>query len=67
MPPAPHHLSLLYSDLTEDHKRPIVDNLSVSLPLTVCFDAVELWGRGPCGVRSWYRAVRIPLPAAPPA
>jgi len=67
LPPAPHHLSLLYSDLTEGHKRPIIDNLSVSLPLTVCFDAVELWGRGSRGVRSWYRAARIPLPGAPPA
>ena len=67
LPPSPHHLSLLYSDLTEGHKRPIIDNLSVALPLTVCFDAVELWGRGSRGVGSWYRAVRIPLPGAPTA
>jgi 2'-5' RNA ligase len=42
LPPAPH-LSLLYSDMTEDCKRPIIADLGVSLPLTACFDAIELW------------------------
>jgi non-ribosomal peptide synthetase component E (peptide arylation enzyme) len=62
-PPAAH-LSLLYSDMAEDHKAPIIANLGVSLPLTVCFDAIELWGRDPRGVRSWYRAARAPLSGA---
>jgi hypothetical protein len=58
--PAPH-LSLLYSDTTEDRKRPIIADLGVALPLTACFDAIELWGRDPQGVHSWYRAARVPL------
>lgn len=57
------HLSLLYSDMTEDHKRPIIAELGMSLPLTVCFDAIELWVRDRRGVRSWYRAARVPLSA----
>jgi 2'-5' RNA ligase len=64
LPPAPH-LSLLYSDMTEDRKRPIVAGLGLSLPLTACFDAIELWGRDLRGVRSWYRAARVPLSGAP--
>ena len=66
LPPAPH-LSLLYSDITGERKRPIIHTLSVTLPLTVCFDAVELWGRHPQGVPSWYRAARVPLPDRPTA
>jgi 2'-5' RNA ligase len=62
-PPAPH-LSLLYSDMTEDRKRPIIADLGLSLPLTCWFDAVELWGRDSQGVRTWYRAARIPLSQA---
>ena len=62
--PAAPHLSLLYSDMTEDRKRPIIADLGISLPLTVCFDAIELWGRDPRGVRSWYRAARVPLSAS---
>ncbi len=62
LPPAAH-LSLLYSDMTEEHKGPIIHDLGVSLPLAVCFDAVELWGRDPRGVGSWYRADRVPLAA----
>lgn len=62
LPPEPH-LSLLYADMAEDRKRPIIDNLGISIPLTVCFDAVELWGRDSRGAGSWYRAARIPLPA----
>jgi hypothetical protein len=64
LPPAPH-LSLLYSDMTEVHKRSIIADLGLSLPLTCCFDAIELWGRDPQGVRSWYRAARVPLSEAP--
>ena len=63
LPPAPH-LSLLYSDMAEVCKRPIAAGLGLSLPLTACFDAVELWGRDPRGVRSWYRAARVPLAGA---
>lgn len=63
LPPAPH-LSLVYSDMTADRKRPIIADLGVPLPLTVCFDAIELWGRDPRGVRSWYRAAGVPLSAA---
>jgi 2'-5' RNA ligase len=63
LPPAPH-LSLLYSEMTEKRKRPIIAGLGVPLPLTACFDAIELWGRDPRGVRSWYRAARVPLSAA---
>jgi hypothetical protein len=63
LPPAPH-LSLLYSDMTEDRKHPIIADLGLSLPLTCCFDAIELWGRDPQGVRSWYRAAWLPLSGA---
>jgi 2'-5' RNA ligase superfamily len=63
LPPAPH-LSLLYSDMAEDRKRPIIADLGLSLPLTCCFDAIELWGRDPRGVRGWYRAARVPLSGA---
>jgi 2'-5' RNA ligase len=65
--PLPHvpHLSLLYSDMTEERKRPIIGGLDIALPLTVRFDAVELWVRERQGVRSWYRAVQVPLPGPP--
>lgn len=59
------HLSLLYSDLAEEHKRPIIDSLDISLPLTVRFDAVELWARDSQGVPGWYRTVRMPLSGVP--
>jgi len=55
------HLSLLYSNMTEEHKGPVICNLGVSLPLTVRFDAVELWVRDARGVDSWHRAARVPL------
>jgi 2'-5' RNA ligase len=66
LPPAPH-LSLLYSGLTDERKRPIIDALGVTLPLTVRFDAVDLWGRDPRGVHSWYHVARVPLPGMPTA
>jgi 2'-5' RNA ligase superfamily len=61
--PLPHlpHLSLLYSDLAEERKRPIIGGLDIALPLTARFDAVELWVREPRGVRDWYRVVHVPL------
>jgi hypothetical protein len=61
LPPAPH-LSLLYSDMTGEHKDPLIRDLGVSLPLAVYFDAVELWVRDPRGIDSWHRAARVPLP-----
>lgn len=66
IPPAPH-LSLLYSGLTEEHERPIIHALGVTLPLPVRFDAVDLWGHDLRGVRSWYRIARVPLPGMPTA
>jgi hypothetical protein len=39
----------------------IDDRIGIRLPLTVSFDAVELWARDPCGVRSWYRVARAHL------
>jgi len=59
--PSPYvpHLSLLYSDLTEEQKRPIIDSIDIPVPLTVRFDAVELWARDHPEVRSWYRVARV--------
>lgn len=59
--PGHPHLSLLYSDMTDERKRPVIHGLGISLPLTVRFDAIELWVRDPRGVRSWYRVARTPL------
>lgn len=61
--PSPYvpHLSLLYSNITEEHKRPIIDNIGISLPLTVRFDAVELWAQDPRGVTKWYRVAQTIL------
>ena len=55
------HLSLLYSDVPEATKRAIVSGLGIPLPLTVRFDAVELWARDDPEVRSWYRVARVAL------
>jgi 2'-5' RNA ligase len=65
--PSPYrpHLSLLYSDLTEEQKRPIIDTIDILLPLTVHIDAAELWVRGHPEVRNWYRTARMPLGASP--
>lgn len=60
LPPAPH-LSLLYSNMTEEHKDPVIRDLGIPLPLAACFDAVELWVRDPRGIDSWHRAARVPL------
>jgi 2'-5' RNA ligase len=61
--PSPYlpHLSLLYSDIPEKDKHSLVHRIRIRLPLTVRFDAVELWARDPRGVCSWYRIVRVPL------
>jgi hypothetical protein len=61
--PSPYlpHLSLLYSDIPEKDKQSLIDRIGVRLPLTVWFDAVELWARDPRGVRSWYRVARVAL------
>jgi 2'-5' RNA ligase len=65
--PSPYmpHLSLLYSDLTEEQKRPIIENIDILLPLTVRFDAAELWVRGHPEVHNWYRTAWVPLGTSP--
>jgi 2'-5' RNA ligase len=55
------HLSLLYSDVTEEQKRPIIDALDIALPLTIHLDAVELWADDHLGVRGWRRVSRVPF------
>lgn len=60
-------LSLLYAEIPEDRKGSIIDGLGIALPLTVRFDAVELWMRDPRGVRSWRRHARVPLAGVPDA
>ena len=61
--PSPYlpHLSLLYSDIPEEDKHSLIESIGIRLPLTVCFDAVELWARDPRGVHSWYRIARVAL------
>ena len=61
------HLSLLYSDIPERQKQPIIDTLEIPLPLTVSFDAIELWAREDLQVDGWYRVAREPLPGPSPA
>jgi 2'-5' RNA ligase len=53
------HLSLLYSDIPEAPKHAIIDSIDISLPLTVPFDAVELWARTDPEVHGWYRVARL--------
>lgn len=55
------HLSLLYSDIPEAAKQAIIDSIGIPLPLTVRFDAVELWARDDPQVRGWYRVARVAL------
>jgi 2'-5' RNA ligase len=61
--PSPYlpHLSLLYSDIPDQDKQSLVGRIGIRLPLTVRFDAVELWRRDPRGVCSWYRVARAQL------
>jgi len=56
------HLSLLYSDVTEDQKPSIIDTIDIPLPLTARFDAVELWARDQPEVHSWYRVAQVRFP-----
>jgi 2'-5' RNA ligase len=57
------HLSLLYADIAEEHKRPIIDALGIQLPLTIRIETAELWADHPAGVPSWHRLARVPFPA----
>jgi 2'-5' RNA ligase len=61
------HLSLLYSDIPEEQKHPIIDTINILLPLIVRFDAIELWARRDLEVAGWYRVAREALPGPPPA
>lgn len=54
------HLSVLYSEISEERKRPTIDSISTGLPLTIRFDAIELWVATP-EVRDWYRVAKIPF------
>lgn len=55
------HLSLLYSGLTEEQKRPVIESLDVPLPLTIRIAAAELWAGDHEDVRGWRRVARVPL------
>jgi 2'-5' RNA ligase len=54
------HLSVLYSEISEERKRPMIDSIGIGLPLTIRFDAIELWAATP-EVRDWYRVAKIPF------
>ena len=60
-PPYMPHLSLLYCDLAPEHRSPRRAAIQVPLPLTVRFDAAELWIHGQRGVSAWRPAARVPL------
>jgi len=60
-PPYMPHLSLLYSDLTPEQKEPLLAAIQIPLPLTVRFDAAELWIHDRHGVSNWHPAARVPL------
>jgi hypothetical protein len=53
---------LLYADIAEEHKRPIIDALGIHLPLTIRIETAELWADHPAGVPSWRRLARVPFP-----
>jgi hypothetical protein len=53
-------LSLLYTQISDERKRPMIDSISVGLPLTLRFDAIDLWAAPP-RVRDWYRVARLPF------
>ena len=55
------HLSLLYSDIPEKQKPSILETISIPLPVTVRFDAIELWSRKVPEVYGWYRIARVPF------
>ena len=54
------HLSVLYAEISEERKRPMIDSSRTALPLTIRFDAIELCAATP-EVRGWYRVVKIPF------
>ena len=60
-PPYMPHLSLLYCDLAPEQKEPLRAAIQIPLPLTVRFDAAELWIHGQRGVSAWRPAARVPL------
>jgi hypothetical protein len=60
-PPYMPHLSLLYSDHTPEQKEPMLAAIEIPLPLTVRFDAAELWIHDQLGVAGWRWAARVPL------
>jgi 2'-5' RNA ligase len=55
------HLSLLYTDIAEEHKRAIIDALDIQLPLTIRIETAELWADHPAGVPSWHRLAQVPF------
>jgi len=61
LPPYMPHLSLLYSNLTEEQKSPIFPTIDLRLPLTIQIDAVELWADDHLGVGRWRLVRRMPL------
>ena len=60
-PPYMPHLSLLYSDLPPEQKEPLLAAIRIPLPLTVRFDAAELWIHDQHGVSGWHPAARLAL------
>jgi 2'-5' RNA ligase len=54
------HLSLLYSDIREEQKRLIIGSIGIALPLTIRFDAIELWATSR-DVRTWRSVAKIPF------
>lgn len=60
-PPYLPHLSLLYSGLTPEQKEPLLAAVDIPLPLTIRFDAAELWIHDRHGVSNWHPAARVPL------
>jgi 2'-5' RNA ligase len=55
------HLSLLYSDIPDERKDPIIAEIGLRLPAAVHIDAAELWAVGEAGVLGWRRVARVPL------
>jgi 2'-5' RNA ligase len=66
-PPARYrpHLSLLYSRLGAEAKRALIGGLGLALPVTLVFDALELWADAGAGVGGWRRVARAPLRVPP--
>ena len=64
LPPYQPHLSLLYSDFSEQRKRAIIAAIDLPLPLTIAMDAVELWADDQRGTQGWRRCCRVRLAGA---